>query len=84
MNEDSSKYEGWAIVELMGHNIIAGYVSEQSIAGAAMLRVDVPQNGNQETFTKFLSGGALYGITPTTEEIATRAAERLRAHWMMV
>lgn len=77
--EEQAKFEGYAIVELMGHNTIAGYVTEQSIAGVAMLRVDVPNVGDQETFTKFVSGGAIYGITPTTQEIAERAAQRLRA-----
>ena len=40
--ESEQKFEGFAIVELMGRNVIAGYVSEQVIAGAALLRVDVP------------------------------------------
>jgi hypothetical protein len=76
---EQNAYEGHAIVELMGHNVIAGYVSEQTIAGVAMLRVDVPKVGDQEPFTKFFSGGAIYGITPTTQEIAERAAQRLRS-----
>ena len=70
-------FEGWAIVEIMGHNTIAGYVSEQSIAGTAMLRVDVPANEHQPAFTKFYGGSSIYGLTPTTEEIATHAAKRL-------
>lgn len=74
---NESTFEGWAIVELMGHNTIAGYVSEQVIAGAAMLRVDVPGNESQAEFTKFFGGSAIYGITPTTEEIARHAAGRL-------
>jgi hypothetical protein len=76
---EQNAYEGHAIVELMGHNVIAGYVSEQTIAGVAMLRVDVPKVGDREPFTKFFSGGAIYGITPTTQEIAERAAQRLRS-----
>ena len=76
---EQNTYEGFAVVELMGHNVIAGYVSEQTIAGVAMLRVDVPKVGDQEPFTKFFSGGAIYGITPTTQEIAERAAQRLRS-----
>jgi len=76
---EQNTYEGHAIVELMGHNVIAGYVSEQTIAGVAMLRVDVPKVGDREPFTKFFSGGAIYGITPTTQEIAERAAQRLQS-----
>ena len=76
---EQNAYEGHAIVELMGHNVIAGYVSEQTIAGVAMLRIDVPAVGEIEKYTKFVSGGAIYGITPTTQEIAERAAQRLRS-----
>ena len=75
--DEQTRFEGWAIVELMGHNTIAGYVSEQSIAGVAMLRVDVPATDSQPAFTKFYSGSAIYGITPTTEQIATIAVKRL-------
>lgn len=80
MNDQTERqpaYEGYAIVELMGHNTIAGHISEVTIAGAAMLRVDVPAVGEQAAFTKFVGASAVYGITPTTQEIAERAAERL-------
>jgi hypothetical protein len=36
---------GWAIVEVFGHRRLAGRVSEVTIAGAKMLRVDVPGLG---------------------------------------
>lgn len=80
MNTDSkTAFEGHAIVELMGHNVIAGFVSEETIAGIAMLRVDVPQVDEEHPpFTKFFSGGAVYGITPTTEDVARHAAMKLR------
>lgn len=76
--EENTGYEGYAIVELMGHNTLAGYISEQTIAGTAMIRIDVPAVDGIEKYTKFVSGGAVYGITPTTQEIAERAASRLQ------
>lgn len=76
--DEKTAYEGWAVVELMGRNTMAGYVSEQTIAGVAMLRVDVPATDGVEKYTKFVSGNAIYSITPTTQEIAERAAVRLR------
>lgn len=33
-------FEGWAIVELMGHRRLAGFVREVSMFGASMLRLD--------------------------------------------
>jgi hypothetical protein len=77
MEEQQKTFEGWAVVELMGRNMIAGYVSEQVIAGATMLRVDVPATATLPPFTKFVGGSAIYGITPTTQEIAERQARAL-------
>ena len=36
------RFEGWAILELMGHRRLAGYVREVELAGSGMLRLDVP------------------------------------------
>ena len=69
--------EGSAIVELMGHNVIAGAVSEVTIAGVAFLRVDVPEVDGSPAFTKFFGGSAIYAITPTDEATARQAAARL-------
>ena len=45
MTETTEKtFEGWAIVELMGHRRLAGYVTETELAGAPMLRLDVPEH----------------------------------------
>lgn len=40
----SEAYEGWAILELMGHRKLAGYLSEQTIGGSAFVRIDVPNH----------------------------------------
>jgi hypothetical protein len=77
VNIEDQKFEEWAIVELMGHVTLAGLVSEQSLAGTALLRIDVPTTENQPAFTKLVGGGAIYAITPTTEEIVRAAANRL-------
>lgn len=76
---DTKTFEGWAIVELMGHAVLAGYVSQEAIAGTAMLRIDVPDVEGQPGFTKYQSGGSVYGITPTTEGNARIAAESVKA-----
>lgn len=71
--------EFWAIVEIMGHQQVAGKVSEETIAGSAMLRVDVPEVEGQTAFTKFYASNAIYAITPTEERIARAAASSFRA-----
>lgn len=42
MDEQSAKFEGWCVLELMGHRRLGGYVREQEIAGQGFLRIDVP------------------------------------------
>lgn len=69
-SEQAESYEGWAILELFGHRRLAGLVSEQEIAGAAFLRIDVPGPDSAVTVTQFYSAPAIYSLTPTSEEIA--------------
>ena len=71
-------FDTFAIVELFGHARIAGRVSEQVIAGQGFVRVDVPANAEYPAFTRMFGPGAIYSITPVTEEIANAAAERMR------
>jgi DNA polymerase-3 subunit epsilon len=73
---DNPKPEMHAIVELMGHSRIAGKISEQVMFGTALLRVDVPKTSQRDGYTKFYAAGAIYCITPTSEEIAQAAAEK--------
>jgi hypothetical protein len=66
----------WAVVELMGHTVIAGEVTDQAMFGKSLLRVDHPPTSKRDSFTQYISPDALYRITPTTEKIATEIAER--------
>ena len=74
----SEKFESWAVVELFGHQKIAGQVSEQQIAGLTMLRVDVPEAEGQAGWTRFYGGNAVYSITPMDEAMARQAVRMLQ------
>ena len=75
----SEEYEGWAILELMGHRRLAGHVSTQEIAGAPMLRIDVYAGDQQEPVaTQFYSAPAIYCLTPSTEDLCRRFGLRIR------
>lgn len=39
---DEADFEGWAILELMGHRRLGGWVSEVEFAGGKFVRLDVP------------------------------------------
>jgi len=71
-------YEGWTILELMGHRRLAGYVREQTVAGAALIRIDVPGDGDEQVATQFYSPSAVYCMTPTTEDLARKVAKGAR------
>lgn len=71
------KFEQWAILEIMGHNRFAGRVTEETIAGAAFLRIDIPAHGERAEFTKLFSPSSVYAITPVSETIARGVAEEL-------
>lgn len=71
-------YEGWAILELMGHRRLGGYIKQVEQYGTAMVRIDVPGTDGQDPATQFYSGSSLYCVTPTTEEVARGLAERIR------
>ena len=76
---EQAEFKTWAIIEVMGHNEYAGFVSSENIAGAAMLRVDVPETSKYAAFTKYLSTSAIYGISPCSEETARARAESQQA-----
>lgn len=67
-------FEGWAVLELMGHRRLAGKVSPATLGGSAVIRIDVPKPESDGYVTQFYAGSALYALTPTTEELARRIA----------
>lgn len=86
------KFDSWGIAEVLGHKRFAGRITEQSIAGAAFVRVDVPEVEVRDyhvqpegmrtvaPYTKYIGAGSIYMITPTTEEVARKAAISI-AQW---
>lgn len=68
--------ELWAVVELFGHQRIAGKVSEHNLGGT-FVRVDVPAVGGRPGFTKLFGNAAIYGMTFVDRDVALAAAEKL-------
>jgi len=77
----------WGVVEILGHNRFAGLISQQSVFGTVMCRVDVPElpeyvdeyertRPAQTGYTKLFGGASIYAITPTDEATAKAAARR--------
>lgn len=74
MSESEKPYEGWAIVELMGHRRLGGRVSQTEQYGVAMLRVDVPGENGDIAATQFCGGSSIYALTPCSESAARAVA----------
>jgi hypothetical protein len=71
-------FDQWCILELFGRQVIAGRVTEQVIGGCSFIRVDVPECNGTPQFTRFYGNGAIYAMTPVSEEAARIALRRFR------
>lgn len=62
------KFEGWAILELMGHRTRHGYLREVEIAGGKMFRIDIPVT-DTENVTEYYGCSAVYSMRPAHERL---------------
>lgn len=70
----------WLELELLGHRQRTGYVTEVTVAGAAMLHIDLPARlfgGDVDAWEEY-APSALYGLNPVREESVRRAWESQR------
>ena len=79
-------FRQWAVVELMGHQRIAGWVTEETIGGCSFIRVDVPKadapadsplTPENTMFTRHLGSPAIYALNPTTQAEVMRIVKVL-------
>jgi hypothetical protein len=71
-------FDEWAIVELLGHRRLAGHLREVQVAGAGMLRLDIPAAGDDPARTQFIAPGSVYALHPVDEDTARAAAQTWR------
>lgn len=71
------KFDVWALIELFGHQKMAGRVTEITFGGSTFLQVQVPETAKNPEFTRLLNPSAIYAINPLDEESARNYAERL-------
>jgi hypothetical protein len=70
----TTEFDEWALIELMGHQRIAGRISEHQLGGNSFIRVDVPTTESAPAFTKIFNADAIYAITITDQITAIAAA----------
>lgn len=76
MSGSAEPYEGWAVVEMLGHRRLGGRVSQVEMYGTALLRVDVPGEDGEIVATQLVGGQSIYALTPCSEEAARAVARR--------
>ena len=67
----------WGIVEIMGHRTRAGLLSDATIGGATMLRVEHPSladHTGDEPLTEYYAPAAIFAIRPCSQDQAIAAA----------
>jgi hypothetical protein len=69
-----TKFESWGLVELFGHQRVAGRITEQQVGGCNFVRVDIPQG--EGFYTRLFGQGAIYAINLTDEAAARVLAAR--------
>jgi hypothetical protein len=75
--EGGQGFKEWCLVELMGHRRMAGLVSEATIGGAALTRIDVYlPDGAAPILTQFYGPSAIYALTPMGERECRQFAAR--------
>ena len=83
MNAATSKFDTWALVEIMGHQKAAGRVTEAPVGGGVMLRIDIPKDADsQEFITQYVNTGSIFRLTPVTEEIVRAALRASVGVWL--
>jgi hypothetical protein len=79
MEANQAKFEGWAIVELFGHQREAGFVTTQYYGNAAMFQLDVPELPEREYILERADwvGNDLVPIGSTVKKEAVAGRSRL-------
>lgn len=76
------RFEVWGLVELMGHQQVAGRITEEAIGGANLVRVDVPEFNEDGQHvggyfrTVYYGASAIYALHVTGESEAIELAKR--------
>lgn len=76
MDQQAAPSETYAVVELMGHRVIAGRVQECKRFGAEGVLIDVPQVDGNRPWQTFVAGTSLYALTPCSAAEAERHMRR--------
>ncbi len=75
--EQTEQTSTFAIVEVFGHQMLAGEIQKIERFGAPMIRVSVPPTADRPAFTRDYNPSAIYSITYVSAEVANLTAQSL-------
>jgi hypothetical protein len=55
VSENQDKFESWGLLELFGHQRLAGRLTEQTIGGCHFIRIDVTEVDGVQGYTRFFT-----------------------------
>ena len=74
--QETFRFDGWAIIEFMGHRKRAGQVKTADIGGTAVFQVTTHTPDGQP-LVEVYAASSLYCLTPVTEDVARNVAGRI-------
>lgn len=63
----------YARLELLGHRVLHGELSEEEIAGVQFIAIDVIERGEKAVRREYYSAQSIYCIAPMTEDAVLEA-----------
>lgn len=62
--EVEGSFEGYVILEVMGHRKLGGYIKGVAIANSPFIRLDTFNEAGEVVVTQFYNPSSIYCITP--------------------
>ena len=81
---NKTEFSEWAVLELMGHNVVAGLVTDATIGNGSLFQVNIPETAKFPAFTQFVGKGSIFRMTVVDEATAKEVAERRDARPLVI
>jgi hypothetical protein len=81
---DKTEFSEWAVIELMGHNVVAGLVTDSPIGNGNLFQVNVPETDKFPAYTQFVGKGSIFRMTITDEATARDVAQKRDARPLVI
>ena len=74
-NEEAD-FDFWCVVELFGHQRMAGRLTEKPKGSTVFFQIDVPDKNGMVRYSRIINASSIYAINPTTREAVLRICNK--------